>query len=507
MTNTRARYGLSKSRITAFEQCPKKLWLSVHRPAEANWDERSFALFAGGNTVGDVACALYPGGVMVEAEPDLLAALATTQQLINDGHPGPIFEATFQHEGVLVRVDVLERLDEADGGSWYVAEVKSSTGVKDYHHGDLATQIWVMTSAGMPLAEVALRHVDRSFVLTRQGDYTGLFSDVPMMEKLAGLVAGRGEIIDAAKASLAGPEPEIVMGAQCHSPFTCEFIDYCSRGTPEKPEWPISCLPGRGRAKWVEAGYESLLDLPESELSPQFAKIVTATRDDKPFHDAAGARQDMSKWGWPRAWLDFETIAPAVPIWLGTRPYQQVPFQFSLHLEQEDGSITHHEFLSVDGMDPRPSCAARLAAMIPAEATVIAYNASFERSVLRALAEISPNHCEALLAMAENTVDLLPIARKRWYHRDQRGSWSIKAVLPTIAPGLDYTALEVKDGGNAQVAWAEAVDPNCNPLRREALTDALRAYCERDTWAMVVVARGLVGTQNIDFSGWSDTQL
>lgn len=246
MTITRGRHGLSKSRITAFEQCPKKLWLSVHKPADANWDERSFALFAGGNSVGDVACALHSGGVMVEAEPDLRAALATTKQLIETDHPGPIFEATFQHEGVLVRVDVLERMDKAEGSSWYAAEVKSSTGVKDYHHGDLATQIWVMTGAGVPLAEAALRHVDRSFVLTRQGDYNGLFADVPLMEKLADLVAGRGGVIDAAKASLAGPEPEITMGPQCHSPFTCEFIGYCSQGAPEEPEWPLSCLPGRG---------------------------------------------------------------------------------------------------------------------------------------------------------------------------------------------------------------------------------------------------------------------
>lgn len=203
----------------------------------------------------------------------------------------------------------------------------------------------------------------------------------------------------------------------------------------------------------------------------------------------------MSEWGWPRAWLDFETIAPAVPLWLGTRPYQQVPFQFSLHLEQEDGDIAHYGFLSVDRNDPRPECAERLVATIPAGATVIAYNASFERSVLRSLAEISPGHSEALLAMAEKTVDLLPIARKHWYHRDQRGSWSIKAVLPTIAPELDYAALEVKDGGNAQVAWAEAVDPDCSPTRLEALRDALRAYCERDTWAMIVVAKSLVEDQ------------
>jgi hypothetical protein len=155
--------------------------------------------------------------------------------------------------------------------------------------------------------------------------------------------------------------------------------------------------------------------------------------------------------------------------------------------------MTHHEFLSCDGSDPRRACAEALVEHIPEGATIIAYNAAFERSVLRDLAKAFPDLAPRLEAMAEATVDLLPVARNHWYHRDQRGSWSIKAVLPTIASELDYGALEVKDGGDAQAAWFEAADPACDPLRREALEEALRAYCARDTWAMVAVARALAG--------------
>ena len=200
----------------------------------------------------------------------------------------------------------------------------------------------------------------------------------------------------------------------------------------------------------------------------------------------------MKSWGWPRAWLDFETIAAAVPRWIGTRPYQQIPFQFSLHLEAKDGTITHYEFLSCDGTDPRRACAEALVKMIPAGACVIAYNASFEKRVLRDLAGWFSDLAKPLLALEASTVDLLPVAREHWYHRDQHGSWSIKAVLPTIAPELDYASLEVKDGSNAQEAWLEAAAPDCAPLRREALADVLKAYCERDTRAMVKVARALI---------------
>ncbi|GAA3804526.1 hypothetical protein GCM10022600_28390 [Qipengyuania pelagi] len=189
------RAGLSKSRITSFEQCPRKLWLSVHRPELGAQDDDAEARFAAGNEVGEIACSLHPEGVMVEANAGLSAAVAETERLIASGHPGPIFEATFEHEGVLVRVDVLERAGEG----WHAAEVKSSTGVKDYHRGDLATQIWVMRRAGLPLESAAIRHVDRSFELARPGDYAGLFVDVDLSRQLDAMVSGRPEVVSRAR--------------------------------------------------------------------------------------------------------------------------------------------------------------------------------------------------------------------------------------------------------------------------------------------------------------------
>lgn len=482
-------HGLSKSRITSFEQCPKKLWLSVHRTELAQYDAGAEARFATGNEVGEVACALHPEGVMVEAEPDLSAAVKETKRLIAENHPGPIFEATFEHQGVLVRVDVLER----QGEGWHAAEVKSSTKVKDYHRGDLATQIWVMRGAGLPLEGASVRHVNRDFVLSEEGAYNnGLFADGELLEELEELAEGREAVVAAAREVLAGEEPEIGIGDHCSTPFDCEFAAYCERALPPGPKWPVTLLPYGGGKKWAEQGIDDLLDLEERDLNIGNARILAATRDDAPFHDAKTARIAIEGWGWPRAWLDFETINPAVPRWIGTRPYQQVPFQFSLHLEQDDGSIAHYEFLSCDGSDPRRPCAEALVAMIPTGACVVAYNAAFEKRVLRDLADWFPDLATPLLAMEAATVDLLPVARQCWYHRDQRGSWSIKAILPTIAPELDYAALEVKDGGNAQDAWSEAAQPDCEPLRREALAEALKAYCERDTWAMIAVARGLL---------------
>jgi hypothetical protein len=261
---------------------------------------------------------------------------------------------------------------------------------------------------------------------------------------------------------------------------------------PLGPKWPVDILPRGGGAKWRERGIDNLLELDGAELSPLHARVLTATREDVPYHDAEGARTAMKSWGWPRAWLDFETINPAIPLWVGTRPYQQVPFQFSLHLEQKDGTITRHEFLDTSGGDPRRGCAETLVAMIPAGATIIAYFASFERGVIRGLAGACPDLSEALLSMADATEDLLPVARAHWYHRDQRGSWSIKAVLPTVGD-LDYAGMEVKDGREAQGAYLEAIHPETDATRKRVLEEGLSAYCERDTWAMIAVARRLAG--------------
>lgn len=482
---SRRRFGLSKSKITQFEQCPRRLWLAVHRPGAAQPDPDAQARFAVGHAVGEVACALHPDGVMIEAEPDLAAALARTAQLVAAREPVPLFEATFEHDGVLVRVDILAPVGRK---GWAMAEVKSSTGPKDYHLGDLATQVWVMEEAGMTLASAAIRHIDTAFVLVREGDHDGLFTDAELLAEARAHARHRPAVVAEARKVLAGEEPLRDMGAQCSAPFVCEFAGWCGKGAAPGPQWPVTILPNGGWKTWAAQGVEDLLKLPEAKLSDKHARIVAATRDAVPYHDPEGARAAMAGWTHPRAFLDFETINPAIPRWLGTRPYQQVPFQFSLHLEDESGRMSHHEFLRADGADPRRPCAEALMAAIPPNATIIAYNAAFEKRVLRELARDLPDLAAPLLDMEARTVDLLPVAREHWYHRDQRGSWSIKAVLPTLS-ALGYDGLEVKDGGNAQDAWAEAADPATTPDRRWALEEALKAYCARDTLAMVEVLR------------------
>ncbi len=182
------------------------------------------------------------------------------------------------------------------------------------------------------------------------------------------------------------------------------------------------------------------------------ARIHAATVTGIAYHDIAGAKRDTSQWQFPRAWLDFETIAFAVPRWIGAKPYEQAPFQFSAHIETKGDAVQHREFQSLTGDDPRRLCAEALVELIPASAAVIAYNANFERSCLNRLADLYPDLADKLRSIVTGLVVLTPVTKANWYHRDQQGSWSIKYVLPTIAPELNYQSLDVRDGMAAQAA-------------------------------------------------------
>lgn len=489
------RPGLSKSRISAFEQCPRRLWQQVHARERSDVDASTQMSFAAGHAVGDLACSQIADGIMVEAEPDLQAALARTAELVAIADR-PIFEATFEHEGVLVRVDILVPEHSGAGIAWHIYEVKSSGSAKSYHIGDLATQYWVIANCGVTIASASIRHIDTSFVLNTLDDYDGIFSDAPLLDEISGIAARRDALIGDIRRMLAREEPVCTTGTHCSSPFACEFSSHCSSLEPAGPEWPIGELPNTGARlaeKWSAESVFEIADLPEDAgLNPLHTRIKHAVRTGEAYLDTDGVRQATACWAFPRIWLDFETIGLAIPRWVGTSPYGQVPFQFSAHVEQADGELTHVEALDLSGRDPREPIASALA-KLPREGVVIAWNAAFERRCLRMLAEAVPCHREELLSLAERTVDLLPVAKAHYYHRDQRGSFSIKAVLPTLLPDLAYGDLAIADGGDAQLAYVEATDPGCSGERRDELAAGLVAYCERDTLAMVEIYRELSG--------------
>ena len=478
------RHGLSKSRILLHRQCPKRLWLKVHRPELEEIDNSNQARFATGTYVGEVAQQLYPAGVLIAGD-DLGQAIIDTQAILA-GEKRPIFEATFQADGLLIRSDLL--LPDKDG--FRMVEVKSSTSVKDYHLDDAAIQSWVAHQARLPLTSVEIAHIDNSFVYFGGGDYQGLFHYADISEQIAGMKAEVPDWIIAARETLSGEEPCIAPGSQCDKPFECSFFGYCSPAVETKDAFPPEVLPYGGTlaATLRAEGYTDLRDVPEERMENwKHQRVWRVTKSGQAeLNPEAG--KIIATLPYPRYYIDFETINPAVPVWAGTRPYMQVPFQWSCHIETAKGVMTHCAFLADGQSDPRRHFAESLIEAVCTDGPIFVYNAPFERSRMQELAEYFSDLAPALQAVIDRIVDLLPIAREHYYHPEMRGSWSIKAVLPTIAPDLAYDNLEVANGGMAQEAFAEIMQPETSPERRRQLHHALLLYCERDTLAMVRIA-------------------
>ena len=474
--------GLSKSRILIHRQCARRLWLQVYKPELAD-ESTDQPLTQVGTTVGVLARQVHPDGVLIDAE-DLRAALRKTAQALTVRPRRPLFEATFEHDGVLVRADVL--LPLARG--WRMVEVKSSTSIKEYHLEDAAVQSWVLQGAGLPLHEQAIAHIDRDFVYPGDGQYHGLLIEQDVRTDVAEHMPEVPGWVAAARRTLAKrKEPDVAPGSQCDTPFPCPFQAHC---IPEREGYPVDILPRGGKlaAQLKAEGYTDLRDVPASRLTGVLHRRVwQASTNGKPYLDPALGRIIRSL-AYPRYFLDFETWAPAVPIWAGIRPYQQVPFQWSCHVQESNGRLRHEEFLAEDADDPRLPFANALMATLDTQGPILVWNQPFEQTRLSELAEAFPGLARRIRRIIDRLVDLLPLAREHYYHPDMLGSWSIKAVLPTIAPELDYAELEVADGTMAQQAFSRLLFENLADAERASIRQSLLTYCERDTLAMVKVA-------------------
>ena len=481
---------LSKSRIQSGRQCHKRLWLELHEPGASNWTPTAQARLDEGTRFGELAQDLLGGGALVAADHrHVREALSETAELLSRSHTEipMLFEAAFTHKDVRVRVDGFQRHGDHD----VLIEVKSTTSVKDEHLWDCAIQTWVARGAGRNVTGIQLGHIDNSFSYCVEGDYRGLLKLVDITNGVEELLPRIPGIVAELKQVAAGTKPAITTGKHCTEPYDCPFLSHCRVEEPAGPEFPIDVLPRVGVLldRLTAAGYRDLREVPEAELTRDVhRRVAEATRTGTTFVSDQ-LHQLLAEIPYPRYYLDFETINFVVPRWLHTRPFQQLPFQFSCHIEDADGSMRHTAFLDISGTSPLEKFVERLVDTIAAKCSVLVWNQGFEGARLRELAERFPDHADALLQIVDNMVDLLPIYRNHYYHRDMRGSWSIKAVLPTIAADLAYSDLAVSDGGEAQAAYLSASHPSTSDDERERLRSGLLKYCERDTWAMVRLAK------------------
>jgi hypothetical protein len=486
------RPSLSKSRLISAWQCLKRLHLEKHHPEFGDVSAQTESLFATGHRVGEISQQLYGTSESVEIEFDMRTGIMVhkTRELIAGGADFPIFEATFRHEGVLIRADVLV----PDGEGWRVVEVKASTSVKDYHVLDCAIQDWVLRNSGIDVTSISLAHINNQFVYAGDGNFDGLLIEHDLTDEVRTLEPAVLELVAAAREAVTGPMPDIAVGARCTSPYECQFINYC---WPTDTEYPIAGLGG-GKAKlgeYVALGYRDIREVPAENISAAIQqRIHRVTCSGKP-EILDGARKDFDALAYPRYYLDFETIGPAIPIWAGTRPYAAVAVQWSCHIEESKGQFRHKEFLDLSGAPPMRKLAKALIEALGNSGPVLMWT-NYEEGVIKNLISIFPDLAGPLQEIIDRLYDLHPVVKQNYYHPKMLGSWSIKAVMPAINPDMDYARLEgIKEGTAASDGFIEAIAPETAPERKAELDEQLRRYCKFDTEAMVEIVQYFQATR------------
>ncbi|MDD3597288.1 DUF2779 domain-containing protein [Sulfuricurvum sp.] len=487
---------LSKSLYTRGIQCSKSLWLKKYSPEVLTLpDATALARFETGNIVGDLACALFPNGREIPYMEKNFAAMAElTREWMDEGLKY-IYEATFIHDGVVVMVDVLRVTPEG----LEIYEVKSSSEVKDIYLHDVSIQRYVLESLGYSVTNCHVVHIDTSYVRGDALDLSALFSIVDVSEAVDALMSSVPAKLDEFEAHLADldNEPSIEIGKHCKNPYECDAMHYCwkvQRNIPDYSVFNIFNLGSKNQIELYDQGIVRIEEIPDGyKMTSLQRQKVENWKAQRTHIDRDAINEFLSTLTYPIYHLDFETFQQAVPQWSGISPYQQIPFQYSLHIEHSDGTLEHREFLAPAGTDPRYALAQRLIHDIPGNVTVLAYNMSFERGVIEKLSQSFPDLAEPLRAIHANLRDLMvPFQKGHYVTPSMNGSYSIKYVLPALVPemALAYKQLDgVQNGGEAMNAYAKLTTMGAE--EQERIRCALLEYCKLDTLAMVKVHQKL----------------
>ena len=477
---------ISKTKFMAGVQCLKRLYLLVHEPElEAQAEGSSEAIIQQGREVGLLARQLFPGGVEVNGFGGLDQAIRTTRELLANPEVPAIFEGAFEHRGVIVKTDILQRRKQ---NHWRLVEVKSTANLKDHHLEDVAIQSYVLSGSGLKLASVWLAHINREYVLTGTTvDPRKFFSFRNLTQRAQNLQPELTFRLHAQFRILSMPKPpDVPTGPHCIDPFVCEFFSHCNQALPEDHIGYLPRLHASAAEELEEMGVESIHEMPaDFELSEFQRRVCTAMQTGQPWFSAE-LKTELETLKYPLYFMDFETVNPAIPRFSGMHPYDHLPFQWSVHVQREPGAATeHYEFLAMDGSDPRRAFISSLSNALGDSGSIVVYNEQFESQRLWELAGWLPEYTQANRDIQSRLWDLLPVVRNHVYHPAFGGSFSLKAVLPALVPDMTYEGMEVPNGQAAGLAWEEMITGNSSEADRQTKRKALLAYCGQDTLALV----------------------
>ncbi|OQB53835.1 MAG: hypothetical protein BWX97_00130 [Firmicutes bacterium ADurb.Bin146] len=484
-------FNVSKSRYIRAVQCLKMYWMDRVKPDEYDESVMDEAVLENGNEVGQLAQNLFDGISVVEYSSDKSQMITKTAEYIQNGSRY-IAEASFAYMGRFLSVDILQ-IDE-DGVVIY--EVKSSTSVKDVYIDDVAYQSYVLSLLNYKVKKANVIILNSEYVRRGALEMNRLFSIYDETERAFSRHKSVEELLDFLSQDIdLNTEPDIDIAEYCFSPYPCGYFGYCTRHLPKENVFTLRNLNKNDKLRMYYSGIHSFFDvINEKTLYAKLRPVVKDQLQKKKIVKKNEIGRFIKNFYFPLYYLDFETVQYAIPPYDGMKPYQQMPFQYSLHIEHEDGTLEHKEYLANDGFDCREELALRLINDIPKHSCSIAYNMAFEKGIIADLAFQYPKYYTELMDIFNNMLDLMIPFKNHWYYDDaMAGSYSIKYVLPAMFPddiNMDYNNLEgIKRGDEAMAAFRNM--PNMSEEEKQVVRNQLLEYCKLDTYAMVKIMKKL----------------
>ena len=492
---------LSKSKFILGQQCNKSFWFDVNKIEPTNPpDDGSLERLSAGNDIGDISKDLFPGGTEIPyLSGDQEKMFELTKESINQGATS-IYEASFIFDDIFIRVDLMNKTDKG----WDIYEVKSSTRIRSYHEYDASIQWHVLKELNMfEINDVLVVTLNNEFSRKKIIDPIKFFN----IDSVLNIVQSnhqevKEKIIELKVIAASSEAPLIDIGSHCKKPHGCVYLDKC---------WPNNMDDINSVFRFYRMNlkkkislYNQGIDIFEKvddidSLTPTQKNQMEAYREATPIIKKQEIKKFTDKITYPISFFDFETFTDAVPLYDGQRPHMQMPFQYSLHIQDNENQTlkineNHFEFIANPDEDPRRFIAESMIQKLPKKGSIMAYNESFEKSCIKNLAEYCPDLAEDLLALNERFVDLIePFRGGGYYDTEFRGSFSIKKVLPAICSSnkeLDYKKLEISNGGLASSSY-KGLRNRSNEDTQKTLED-LYQYCRLDTYAMYAIYQRII---------------
>jgi len=478
---------LSKTKYLDGLKCPKLLWYEYNRKEDLpEIDAATQALFDQGKIVGELAQTIFPGGIKLERDymPDKQAEKSLEATKLRK----PLFEAGFVFKQAYALADILNPVAK---DAWDLIEVKSSSSVKDEYFYDVAFQKYTYEGAGLKIRKCYLMYINNQYVRNGEIEPEKLFATEDVTKQADELIPEIEEnIVDMFEAIRRKNEPRVKVGPHCDKPYSCPLEDICWDFLPAKDD--IFCLySGTKKAyELLERGILSITDIKEDvKLSYKQSIQVSCHRTCTPHIDKKGVKDFLATLEYPLYFLDFETINPAIPAYDKSRPFEAIPFQYSLYIvKNKDAKPERHSYLAPGDKDPRSKILKQLKTLMGNSGSVIAYNATFEKTTLRHASEAYPEYQSWVASLEERIVDLLtPFRGFLYYHPDQAGSASLKNGLPVMT-NSNYDAMKITDGNMASTEYYRVTfGENIDERERKRVRVALEKYCALDTKGMVEI--------------------